>query len=220
MLPFSSFYTAPALCGTWTPFSTNHFYFRPLSDLSLLCFVTFVFFILRCYLYFLLPCHCFLFINSYTLVVSFIPLTWWCLWAKRCSAFYAYRLFSSSGNVYRMFFWNVEKPDEHTWMLPFSSDSTAPALCGTWTPSSANYIYVRLLSHLSALAFVGFVYFAFLTLRCYLFFILHSHLFLFINSCTLSYPSFLLADEASGRNVVLHSILSVFFRLLETGCWV
>ena len=105
MLPFSSFSTVPALCGTWTPSSTNHFYVPPLSHLSLLCFVTFVFPTLRCYLYFILRCHLFLFINSYTLVLSFIPLTWWSLWAKRCSAFYPIRLFSSSGNVYRIVFW-------------------------------------------------------------------------------------------------------------------
>ena len=72
-------------------------------------------------------------------------------------------------------------------MLPFLSYSTVPALCGTWTPSSTNYIYVRPLSHLSVLAFVGFVDFAFLTLRCYLFFIFRCHIFLFINSCTFSY---------------------------------
>ena len=107
----------------------------------------------------------------------------------------------------------TSKPDERTWMLPFSSFSTAPVLRGTWTPSPTNHFYVPPLSHLSLLCFFTFV---FLTLRCYLYFILRCHLFLFINSYTFSYyPSFLSPDEASGRNVVLHSILSVFFRLLE-----
>ena len=39
-------------------------YVRPLSHLSLLCFVTFVFFTLRCRLFFILRCHPFFFINS------------------------------------------------------------------------------------------------------------------------------------------------------------
>ena len=60
--------------------------------------------------------------------------------------------------------------------------------------------YYRPLSHLSLLAFVTLVFF---TLRCPLFFILRGHLFFFINSCAFSYfLSFLLPDEASGRNVV------------------
>ena len=100
-------------------------------------------------------------------------------------------------------------------MLPFSSFSTAPVLRGTWTPSSTNHFYVPPLSNLSLLFFVTFV---FLTLRCYLYFILRCHLFLFIKSYTFSYyPSFLSPDEASGRNVVLHSFLSFFFRRLDMG---
>ena len=60
--------------------------------------------------------------------------------------------------------------------------------------------YVRPLSRLSLLCFVTFVFF---TLRCLLFFILRFHLLLIINSCAFSnYLSFLLPDEASGRNVV------------------
>ena len=39
-------------------------YVRPLSHLSLLAFVTFVFFTLRCHLFFKLRCHLFFFINS------------------------------------------------------------------------------------------------------------------------------------------------------------
>ena len=61
--------------------------------------------------------------------------------------------------------------------------------------------YVRPLSHLSLLGF--FVTFVFFTLLSHLFFILRCHLFFFINSCAFSYYlSFLLPDEASGRNVV------------------
>ena len=60
--------------------------------------------------------------------------------------------------------------------------------------------YVRPLFHLVLLGFVTFVSF---TLRCQLFFILRCHLFSFINSCVFwYYLSFLLADEACGRNVV------------------
>ena len=60
--------------------------------------------------------------------------------------------------------------------------------------------YDHPLSHLSLLAFVTFVFF---TLRCRLFFILRRRFFPFINSCAFSYClSFLLPDEASGRNVV------------------
>ena len=147
------------------------------------------------------------------LVLSFIPLTWWSLWAKRCSAFYPIRLFSSSGNVYRIVFWRYLKTwRERTWMLPFSSFSSAPVLRGTWTPFSTNHFYVPPLSHLSLLCFVNFV---FLTPRCYLYFLLRCYLFLFINSYTFWYYPFLSPDEAPGRNVVLHSILSVFLRLLE-----
>ena len=59
--------------------------------------------------------------------------------------------------------------------------------------------YVRLLSHLSLLGFVTFVFF---TLRCPLFSILRSHPFFFISSCAFSYYlSFLLPDEACGQNV-------------------
>ena len=43
----------------------------------------------------------------------------------------------SSGNVYN-------KPDERTWMLPFSPFSTALVLRGTWTPSSTNQLYAIL----------------------------------------------------------------------------
>ena len=72
-------------------------------------------------------------------------------------------------------------------------------------PAAANFTfcsttYVRPLSHLSHLAFVTFV---FLTIPCHLFVILLCHLFFFINSSAVSYClSFLLRDEASGRNVV------------------
>ena len=60
--------------------------------------------------------------------------------------------------------------------------------------------YVRRLSHLSLLAFVSFVFF---TLRSHLFFLLRCHLFSFINSGAFScYLSFVLPDEAFGRNVV------------------
>ena len=65
-----------------------------------------------------------------------------------------------------------------------------------------------LLKHLRSFAFspffTGFDTFVFFTVRCQLFFILRCHLFFFINSCAFSnYPSFLLPDEASGRNVVI-----------------
>ena len=58
----------------------------------------------------------------------------------------------------------------------------------------------RPLSHLSLLAFVTFEFFP---LRCHLFFILRCKVFFFINFCTFSYClSFVLPDEAYGRNVV------------------
>ena len=59
---------------------------------------------------------------------------------------------------------------------------------------------LRPLSHLCIL---GFVTFAFFTLRCQLFFILPCHLYFFIKTCAFSYClSFLLSDEACVRNVI------------------
>ena len=59
-------------------------------------------------------------------------------------------------------------------------------------------------NHVRPLAFSPFLLvFVFFTLRCHLFFILRCHLFFFINSCAFSYClSFLLPEEACGRNVV------------------
>ena len=73
--------------------------------------------------------------------------------------------------------------------------------------------YLRPLSHLSLLGFVTFVFF---TLRGQLFLIFRCHHFFFINSCAFSYYlSFLLPDEACGRNVVSSTVCCsfVFFSL-------
>ena len=65
-----------------------------------------------------------------------------------------------------------------------------------------------LVNHIRSSAFSPFstgffVTFVFFTLQCHLFFILRCHLFFFISSCAFSYYlSFLLPDEACGRNVV------------------
>ena len=65
--------------------------------------------------------------------------------------------------------------------------------------------YVSLLSHLSLLGFFTFVFFTF---RCHLFFKLRRHRFFYINSFAFWYfLSFLLRDDASGRNVVNSSAL-------------
>ena len=87
-------------------------------------------------------------------------------------------------------------------ILVFSERFGAESCCYNFAFFSTTY--VRLLSHLSHLAFFTFV---FLTLRCHLFFIFLCQLFFFINSCASSYClSFLLPDEASGRNVVISTV--------------
>ena len=84
----------------------------------------------------------------------------------------------------------------------FSARLGAASWCCNFAFCSTTY--VRPLSHLSLLAFVTFVFF---TLRCYLFFLLRCQLYIFINSCAFSYClSFLLPDEASGRNVVRSTV--------------
>ena len=83
-------------------------------------------------------------------------------------------------------------------ILVLSPPFGAASYCCNFAFCSTNY--VRPFSHLSLLAFVTFVFF---TLRGHLFFILRCHLFFFLNSFALSYClSFLLPNEASGRNVV------------------
>ena len=106
-------------------------------------------------------------------------------------------------------------------ILVFSARFGAAFCCFNFAFCSTTYVYVRPLSHLSLLAFVTFVFFTlrchlFFILRCHLFFILRCHLFFFINSCAFSYClSFLLPDEASGRNVVNSAVCcsSVFCSL-------
>ena len=62
ILVFSARFGAASCCCNFAFCSTT--YVRPLSHLSLLAFVTFVFFTLRCHLFFILRCHLFFFINS------------------------------------------------------------------------------------------------------------------------------------------------------------
>ena len=94
-------------------------------------------------------------------------------------------------------------------ILVFSARFGAASFCCNFAFCSTSY--VRPLSHLSLLAFVTFVFF---TLCCHLFFILRSHLFFFINSSAFSYClTFLLPDEASGRNVVNSTVCC------STVCW-
>ena len=64
ILSFSARFGAALCCCNFAFCSTT--YVRPLSHLSLLAFVTFDFFTLRCLLFFKLRCHLFLFINSCT----------------------------------------------------------------------------------------------------------------------------------------------------------
>ena len=59
---FSARFGAASCCCNFAFCSTT--YVRPLSHLSLLAFVTFVFFTLRCHLFFILRCNLFFFINS------------------------------------------------------------------------------------------------------------------------------------------------------------
>ena len=69
-----------------------------------------------------------------------------------------------------------------------------------------------LVNHLRSSAFSPFstgffVTFVCFTLRCHMFIILRCHLFFFINWCACSYYlSFLLPDEASGRDVVYSTV--------------
>ena len=73
--PFLSFLRASVLPSAASNFAfCSTTYVRPLSHLSLLSFVTFVFFTLRCHLFFILRCHLFFFINSCVLSyhVSFL----------------------------------------------------------------------------------------------------------------------------------------------------
>ena len=62
ILVFSARFAAASCCSNFVFCSTT--YVRPLSRLSLLPFVSFVFFTLRCHLFFILRCHLFFFINS------------------------------------------------------------------------------------------------------------------------------------------------------------
>ena len=147
------------------------------------------------------------------LILSFISLTWWSLGAKRRLSFFAcFFTFllnvittSSSLNYYTSILFVLHKCRNFFSVAHFGAAILVfPARLGAASYccncSFCSTTYVRPLSHLSLLAFVTFVFF---TLRCHLFFILRCHLFFFINLSDLSYClSFLLPDEASGRNVV------------------
>ena len=181
-------------------------YVRPLSHLSLLAFVTFVFFTLRFRLFFILRCHLLIFINScaFSYCLSFLlpdeasgrkvvnsPV---CCFSGCCSLkYYPSTIFvlHKCRNFLSVAHFSAA-------ILVFSARFGASTCCCNFAFCSTTY--VRLLSRLSLLAFVTFVFF---TIRCHQFFILRCHLFFFINSCAFSHClSFLLPDEASGRNVV------------------
>ena len=82
--------------------------------------------------------------------------------------------------------------------MSFLRASVLPSTASTFAFCSTTYV-----RPLSPLCLLGFVTLEFFRLRCHLFFIPRFHLFFFITSCALSYClSFLLNDEASGRNVV------------------
>ena len=199
ILVFSARFGAASCVCNFAFCSTT--YVRPLSHLSLLAFVTLVFFKFRCHLFFILRCHLFFFINSCALsyCLSFLlpdeasgrnvvnstvccptvfcslnnyPSIHFCL--HNCRNFFSVAHFGAA-------------------ILVFSAPFRAAFCCCNFAFCSTTY--VRPLSHLSLLAFVTFVYF---TLRWHVFFELRCHLFFFIKSCSFLYClSFLLPDEAS-----------------------
>ena len=134
------------------------------------------------------------------LILSFISLNWWSLNSTFCCSTVCCSL-----NCYTSILFVLHKCRNffcvahfRAAILVFYSRPGAASCCFNFAFCSTNY--VRPLSHLSLLAFVTFV---FSTLGCHLFFILRCHLFFFINSWVFSCClSFLLPDEACGRNVV------------------
>ena len=181
-------------------------YVRPLSHLSLLGFVTFVFFTPRCQLFFIFRCHLFLFINScaFSNYLSFLLPDEEC-WrnvvnstVRCCSVCFSLHYYTSILFVLHKFrnFFSVAQ--FRAGILVFSARFGDAFCCFNFAFCWSTY--VRPLCHLYFLDFVTFVFF---TLRSQLFFIFRCNLFSFINSCVFSYYlSFLLPDKACGRNVV------------------
>ena len=204
ILVFSSRPGAASFCCNFAFCSTT--IVRPLFHLSLLAFVTFVFFTLRCQLFFILRCHLFFFINScaFSYCLSFLlpdeasgqnvfKSTVRCF-TVRCSLNYDTSILFVLQKCQNFFYVAHLGAAILVFSARFGAASCFCNFAFCWTT------YVRPLSHLSLLAFVTFVS---SRLRCHLFFILRCHLFFFINSRAFSYClSFLLLHEASGRNVV------------------
>ena len=207
MQPFSSFLRASVLppAAATLGFCSST-YVRPLSHLSLLAFVTFVFLTLRCHLV-LIFLSLFFFINScsFSYCLSFL-LPDEASGRNVVNSTVCYSTVCCSFNYYTSILFVLHKCQNFFSVghfgaailvssVPFGSASCCCnfAFCST--------TYVRPLSQLSLLSFVTFVFF---TLRFQLFFILRCQLVFFINSCAFPYClSFLLPHEASGGNVVI-----------------
>ena len=163
IIVFSARFGAACCCCNFAFCSTT--YVRPLSHRSLLAFVTFVFFTLRCHLFFILRCHLFFFINhglSHTVFHSshlMKPL-------GETSLILLAVVLPSVANYYmsilcvlckRRNFFSVAHLGAA--ILVFSELFGAASCCCNFALCSTTY--VRLLSHLSLLAFVNFVSFKF-----------------------------------------------------------
>ena len=201
ILVLSARFGAASCCCNFAFCTTT--YVRRLSHLSPLALVTFVFFILRCNLLFFINSCAFSYCLSFLLpdeasgrnvVNSTLFRSTVC-----CSLnYYTSILFVlyKCRNLFSVGHFGAG-------ILVFSAHFGAASCCCNIAFSSTTY--VGSLSHLSLLfsPFSAFVTFVFFRLRCHLSFLLLSPLSLFINSCAISYcRSFLLPDEASGRNVV------------------
>ena len=188
ILVFSELLAAASSCCNFAFCSTT--YVRPLSHLSLLAFVTFVFFTLCCHLFFILCCHIFFFINSNALSFCLLFLvpdetsgrnvvnSSVCCSTVCCSLNY----FTSIVFVLHERFTFFVFAHFGAAIVVFSTRFGAASCCCNFAFCSTTY--VRPHSHPPLLAFVTFVFF---TLRCHLFFILRCHLLFFINSRAISY---------------------------------
>ena len=155
-------------------------YVRPLSHLSLLGFVTFVFFTPHCQLFFILRCHLYFFINScvFSYYLLFLLPVEAC-WRSVVNSTVCCSFVCCSLNYYTSILFVLHKFRNFfsvahflAAIVVFSVRFGAAFCCFNiaffWST------YVRPLSHLCLLGFVTFVFF---TLRCQLFFIFRCHLF-------------------------------------------
>ena len=188
---FSACFGAAFCCLKFT--SCWSTYVRPLSHLSLLGFVIFGFFTLRCLLFFSLRCHLFFFIKScaFSYYLSFLLPDEACgrsvVNSTVCCSSVCCSLNSYTSILFVLYkFRNFFSVAHFCAAIVVLSARFGPAFC-CFSFAFCWSTYVRPLSHLSLL---GFVTFGFFTLRCLLFFILLCHLFFFIKTHTLSHTIF------------------------------